>query len=148
MDASEHATTFANETARLSKIKGLTFHCSDESYFESIEDESYDGVICSNFLDVIHSELSEKIVLEIKRILKPNGYFLLKLNFYLNEPLIRKFKMIEIEQDTYQMNGVIRSYNLSTETWINKFNPLKVLSIDEYQRAEHLSKDRIILFKK
>jgi SAM-dependent methyltransferase len=146
-DSSQNAIKFANETTRLSKIEGLTFICSDESFFESIEDDAYDGIICSNFLDVIHQDLSNKIISEIKRILKPNGLFLLKLNFYLNDELIKKLNMIEIEKDTYEMNGVIRSYNLSTEAWAEKFKPFEVVSINGYQRAEHLPKDRVILFK-
>lgn len=147
-DASKHAINFANETVKLSGITGLSFYQADESYLKTIEDASFDGMICSNFLDVIPKELSEMIILEMKRILKPNGLLLLKLNFFLDETLIQKLNMELIDENTYQINGVIRSYNQSTEAWINRFDGFEVITIDGFQRAPHLPKDRILLLKK
>ncbi|PKK99927.1 MAG: hypothetical protein CVV56_08735 [Tenericutes bacterium HGW-Tenericutes-1] len=147
-DASKHAISFANQTVKLSGITGLSFYSQDESFLKTLEDASFDGMICSNFLDVISKELSESIIQEIKRVLKPNGLLLLKLNFFLDISLIEKLNMELIDENTYQMKGVIRSYNLSTEAWIERFDGFDVLTIDGYQRAPHLPKDRILLLKK
>lgn len=147
-DTSKNAIYFANETVKLSKIEGLTFHVSDETYLNEIPDESFDGIICSNFLDVIPKVLSDIIIKDIIRILKPNGLFLLKINFPLTDELIEKMKMEKLEENTYQMNGVIRAYDLPTEQWIQRFKDLDVLAIDGFRRAEHLPEDRIILFTK
>ncbi|HBY64925.1 MAG TPA: hypothetical protein DEG42_00765 [Acholeplasmataceae bacterium] len=105
-------------------------------------------MICSNFLDVITKELSEGIIQEMKRILKRNGLLLLKINFFLDSSLIEKLKMELIDENTYQINGVIRSYNLSTEAWVQRFDSFEVMAIDGFQRAPHLPKDRILLMKK
>lgn len=147
-DSSQNAVDFANKTSELSNIKGIKFYADDESFLKKLEDESFDGMICSNFLDVIPRDLSEQIIIEMKRILKPNGFLLLKINFFLDEQQIDRLKMENIEENTYQMNGVIRAYNLSTDAWINRFEGLDVISIDGFRRAEHLPEDRIILFKK
>lgn len=147
-DASSHAIDFAKQTADLSGIKGLSFYADDESFLKKLESDSFDGMICSNFLDVIPKDLSSHIIDEMKRILKPQGLLLLKFNFLLNDELINKLKMELIAENTYQMNGVIRAYNLTTEAWIKRFDGFDVISIDGYQRAEHLPQDRLILLKK
>lgn len=147
-DASKNAIIFADQTIKLSGITGLSFYNEDESFLKRLEDASYDGMICSNFLDVISKELSEDIIHEMIRILKPNGLLLLKLNFFLDASLIEKLNMELIDENTYQINGVIRAYNLSTEAWINRFDGFEVMAIDGYQRAQHLPKDRILLLKK
>ena len=46
------------------------------------QDNSFDLLICTNALD--HVENREKVVTEIKRVLKPEGYFLFQT--YLNVP--------------------------------------------------------------
>lgn len=147
-DASKHAIIFADQTIKLSGITGLSFYNEDEYFLKTLEDASFDGMICSNFLDVISKELSEDIIHEIIRILKPNGLLLLKINFFLDASLIDKLNMELIDENTYQINGVIRSYNLSTEAWIDRFDGFEVMAIDGYQRAQHLPKDRILLLKK
>jgi len=147
-DTSKHAISFADQTIKLSGITGLSFYNEDESFLTTLEDASFDGMICSNFLDVILKELSENIIHEMIRILKPNGLLLLKLNFFLDASLIDKLNMELIDENTYQINGVIRSYNLSTEAWIDRFDGFEVMAIDGYQRAQHLPKDRILVLKK
>lgn len=147
-DTSKHAIKVANKTIEQSHIKGLSFHVADESFLETLKDNSFDGIICSNFLDVVTKDISDKIINEIKRILKPSGLLLLKLNFLLDEKLIKKLNMEMIEENTYQMNGVIRSYNLTTDAWIQRFSGFKVLKVDGYQRAEGMPEDRVILFSK
>lgn len=147
-DASKHAINFANQTVKLSGITGLSFYDKDESFLKTLEDASFDGMICSNFLDVIAKELSEDIMHEMIRILKPNGLLLLKLNFFLDASLIEKLNMKLVDENTYEINGVIRSYNLSTEAWIDRFEGFTVMAIDGYQRAPHLPNDRMLLLKK
>ncbi|MFU8787284.1 MAG: class I SAM-dependent methyltransferase [Candidatus Izemoplasmataceae bacterium] len=147
-DASKHAIDFANQTVQMSHLLGLSFHVRDESFLKTIPSESFDGMICSNFLDVIPKALSDFIIKEMMRILKPDGYLLLKLNFYLDENLIKKLNMTLIDENTYEMNDVIRAYNLDTNDWIKRFPLCEVLATDGYQRASNLPEDRIILFKK
>lgn len=144
-DSSEHAISFANETSKLSGFNELEYITSDETYLDQLESNSFDGVICSNFLDVIPKELSDQIIKNIKRILKPKGLLLLKINFYLDEDKIEKFHMGKVEENTYEMNGVIRAYNLTTDEWLKRLDGFKLVSKDGYQRAPNLPEDRILL---
>jgi ubiquinone/menaquinone biosynthesis C-methylase UbiE len=147
-DSSEHAISFAKETSRLSGFDALTYVAQDESFLETLDDESFDGVICSNFLDVIPEKLSTLIIHEISRVLKTNGLFLLKLNFFLDDELINRLNMEKIEESTYAMKGVLRAYNLTTEQWINRLNNFELVEENSFQRAPNLPNDRILLFKK
>jgi ubiquinone/menaquinone biosynthesis C-methylase UbiE len=147
-DASNNAIRVAKMSLEQMQIKNVNFYEQDESFLDTLEDESFDGIICSNFLDVISNEISEKTILHISRLLKPKGLLLLKLNFYLNEELIQKFDMELLTENTYLMQGVIRSHNLTTEQWINKFPNFDLLKKDFYRRADHLPEDRILLLLK
>ena len=147
IDSSINAIKTAKEIVNLSKIDNVNFEVGDETALSKIKSQSYDGIFCSNFLDVIPANIGDKVIKEMKRIIKPNGYILLKFNFFLTPLLIEKLKMVEIEKNTYSMNGVIRALNRSTEEWISLFNGFKVLRIDEFERVPSMPKDRLILLQ-
>ncbi len=147
-DASANAISFAQETSKLSGFDALTYVAQDESFLGTLVSGSFDGMICSNFLDVIPEKLSKTIIDEMSRVLKPNGLLLLKLNFHLDDDLIKKLKMEEVDENTYAMNGVLRAYNLTTEQWIKRLPNFGLLEQDGYQRAPNLPNDRILLLKK
>ena len=148
IDASKHAVLAATEIAKLSNFDHLTFLEGDESYLKSIETESVDGIICSNFLDVVTKPISDVIIQEINRIIKPHGLFLLKLNFFLDEEKINKLNMEKIDENTYAMDGVIRAYNLSTQMWLNRLDQFILLEEGSFQRAPNLPYDRILFLRK
>jgi len=148
VDSSLNAVNKATEIVNLSNIEKIKFVQGDENYLKTIPSQSYEGIYCSNFLDVIPVEISDVVIQEMIRIIKPKGYLLLKFNFVLTDDLIEKLKMVEIAKNTYAMNGVIRAMNRSTEGWIRLFPDFKVLRIDEFERAPGLPKDRIILLQK
>ncbi|MGE4320519.1 MAG: class I SAM-dependent methyltransferase [Acholeplasmataceae bacterium] len=147
-DTSEKGIEFAKETVKLSNMSDLEFIANDHHYLEQFEDESIDGIFCSNFLDVIPRKTSQEVIDSMIRIVKPSGYVLLKLNFYLDEDLIKKLNMELLEQDTYAIKGILRAHNLTTEVWIDRFKGFKLVSKGAYQRAPKMPHDRIILLQK
>ena len=147
IDSSVNAIKAAKEIVNLSKIENVKFAVGDETYLATIPSKSVDGIFCSNFLDVIPSSISDKVIEEMRRIIKPQGYILLKFNFFLTPLLIEKLNMVEIEKNTYSMNGVIRAMNRSTDEWISLFPSFKTVRIDEFERAPGLPKDRLILLQ-
>ena len=147
-DASLAAVEKGNEIVKLSEIKNIKFEKGDENYLKGIPSACFDGMVCSNFLDVIPTNLSDVVIKEMLRVIKPSGYILLKFNFLLTPDLIEKLHMVEIEKNTYTMNGVIRAMNRTTEEWVSLFPGFDVIRIDEFQRAPNLPKDRVILLQK
>jgi ubiquinone/menaquinone biosynthesis C-methylase UbiE len=147
-DSSKNAIEYANKIVAVSKIDNLRFEVGDESFLAQINDASYDGIFCSNFLDVIPEEISLMVMGEIKRILKPQGLLLLKFNFFLTDDLIARLKMEKVGESCYAMNGVFRANNKTTEQWLGLFNEFEVVKQTGYQRAPGLPEDRLILLKK
>ncbi|HOF54070.1 MAG TPA: class I SAM-dependent methyltransferase [Bacilli bacterium] len=147
-DASQNAIANANQIVALSGIENLRFEVGDETFLASIEDESYEGIFCSNFLDVVPDKLALKVIKDIQRILKPGGLLLLKLNFYLSEDLITRLKMEKVDKDSYAINGVFRANNKTSEQWLNLFGDFNLLKQNGFQRAPGLPADRLFLLKK
>lgn len=148
IDSSLNAINKGNEITNLSNIQNIKFEQGDENYLKDIPSQSYDGIVCSNFLDVIPTIISDVVIKEMLRIIKPSGYILLKFNFVLTPELIEKLHMIEIEKNTYAMNGVIRAMNRTTDEWVSLFPNFDVIRMDEFERAPNLPKDRVILLQK
>lgn len=148
VDAALSAIEKGNDIVKLSEIKNIKFEQGDENFLKDIPSQSYDGIFCSNFLDVIPASLSDVVIKEMLRIIKPRGYILLKFNFVLNPELIEKLHMVEIEKNTYTMNGVVRAMNRTTDEWVSLFPNFDVIRMDEFERAPNLPKDRVILLQK
>jgi SAM-dependent methyltransferase len=148
IDTSNNAIRFCQETSEKSNLKHLDFIVSDDAYLEKLEPASFDGVICSNVLDVVPYQTSERMIQRLDRILKPGGYFLLKINFYLTEEMIKRINMEALDHQSYAINGVLRGVNLSTDAWIERFKSYDVIKIDAYQRLEKGPKDRLLIFRK
>ncbi|MDA3931371.1 MAG: class I SAM-dependent methyltransferase [Tenericutes bacterium] len=148
VDTSKKAIAYANETKDISGLLSIEFNQGDHYFLDTIKESSFDGIICSNVLDVVPYETSCEIIEALDRVLKPGGLFLLKLNFYLTDDMIEKMKMEKIAKNTYELNGVLRGMNLITEEWASRFKNYEVLEVNEYQRLEKGPKDRLLLMKK
>lgn len=148
IDPAKEAIRLLDETIRLSGIEGLKTMVGTHHDLASYPDGAFDGIVCSNVLDVIPEQTSKEAIDTIRRLLKPGGLFLLKLNFYLTPALIEKIKMEPIGKNTYTINGVIRSVNLTTDEWIQRFSGFDVLETAEYERIPNGPKDRVILFRR
>lgn len=59
VDASKVGIQFANETAKLSNYKTATFLEGGENLVSQLEENSFDGVILSNVLDVMPNDVSK-----------------------------------------------------------------------------------------
>jgi SAM-dependent methyltransferase len=148
IDPSHHAIEYIQKTVELSNINGLDLKEGNHEILKSYANESFDGIVSSNVLDVVPEKTSNAIIKEILRLLKPGGLFVLKLNFYLTDELIKKIQMIEVETNTFEKDGIIRGLNFTSKEWINKFKGLTLIKNGEYERIKNGPKDRVFMFKK
>lgn len=148
IDPSINAINYLEETTKLSKIKGLEFRVGSHKLLRSFEDGFFDGIVSSNVLDVVPRLTSNEMIQEITRLLKPGGLFVLKINFYLTKDLIEKIQMVEIADNTFTKDGVIRGLNFTSDAWIDKFKDFDLIQSGEYQRLKQGPKDRVFMFKK
>lgn len=148
IDPSENAINMIEASCYMSDLHGLDARVETHEVLKMYDDQSFDGVICSNVLDVIPKETSDEIIVAIKRLLKPGGLLLLKFNFLLTEDMIKTIKMEKIGENTYAINGILRGVNYSTEAWISKFNGFEVIEETSFPRIPDGPKDRVLLLKK
>lgn len=106
----------------------------DASWLSNLEDNTYDGIICSNVLDVIPLETALDIIKNFSRILSKNGKLIIGLNYYLPKEKAKEFQM-DFRLDRYLFqDGILRLSSLSDEEWKNIF--LKYFKIE---KLDHFS---------
>lgn len=148
IDPSGKAIKVLNETCKLSNIEGLVGKVGTHEILKEEPDASFDGIICFNVLDVIPDNTSNEVIKEIKRLLKPGGYFVFKVNFYLTEELIKRIKMEKIGDNAYAINGVLRGVNYTLDEWLKRFDGFELVEQSEYERIPNGPKDRVALLRK
>jgi len=148
VDPSKVAIETLEKTLELSNIEGIKTMVGTHEDLGQYQDQSFDGLLCSNVLDVVPLETSNAMIKEMDRLLRPGGLLMLKLNFLLTEDIIKRTNAEEIAPNTYTINGVLRSYNLSTEDWIARFENFTLLKQASYERIKNGPLDRFLLLEK
>ena len=92
-------------------------------WLKTIPDQTFDGVICSNVLDVVPLETSKEIIKELARVSTPDAKIIIGLNFYM-PPEVTVQRGMPLEEDKYLfVNGVLRLLSLKDEDWVGLFSP-------------------------
>ncbi len=93
------------------------------SWIHEIPEGSYDGLFCSNVLDVVPLETAMEILSSFHRILKPNAKAVVSLNFYMSKEAAER-RGVELVEGKYLFaNGVLRLTSLSDQEWIALLEP-------------------------
>ncbi len=94
---------------------------------------SYDGLICSNVLDVVPPETAKEILRESARIVTEDADVVIGLNYYLS-PEAASAKGLSLTEDgRLYLNGVLRLVSRTDEEWIALFDPFfTVVSLDYF----------------
>ncbi|WP_167954892.1 class I SAM-dependent methyltransferase [Anaerosporobacter faecicola] len=117
MDRSEIGIQYAEKMTKLNHYTNLDFVLGDITDLKQMDDESFDGVILSNVLDVTPKEVAHSIFYELTRILQKNGYLFLKLNPYATKEELIHHGLTPIGDNLYEEDGVLRLRELDTPTW-------------------------------
>ncbi len=92
-------------------------------WLQSVPDCTYDGLICSNILDVIPPETAEDILREAARIVTPDARVIIGLNFYLSKEAAAA-RNTELTNDRMlYADGVLRLVSRTDEEWAGLFGP-------------------------
>lgn len=124
IEPTKYGVESANRMVELNNVKysGLEFFQGNVNYLKSIKDDTYDGIICSNVLDVIEPKLIEEILVQFERVLKKDGILFIKLNPEMNDDMIKKVNGVEFKQHLISINNILRLYNKSSDYWKKIFN--------------------------
>jgi len=150
IDPSKNAIDFCEESARKSGFENVHYEVGDIETLKKVRDDSRDFVICSNVLDCVFEKTRNEVVRELYRVTKNSGFFLLKVNFYLDKETALFYHLTAINEHDYAQKGLFRISFYEDEYWINLFSSLgfKLVRKDLYQRQEGIPEDRIFIFKK
>jgi cyclopropane fatty-acyl-phospholipid synthase-like methyltransferase len=93
----------------------------DGNWLKNVQSETFDGIVCSNVLDVVPVETSREIVKELARIAESGARIVIGLNFYMSKDMAEK-RGIELVEDKYLFSdGVLRLTSLSDDEWKDIF---------------------------
>ena len=122
----------------------------EPDWLKSVPSETYDGIICSNVLDVVPLETSKEIVKELARVATKDAQIIFSFNFYMDKEMANK-RNIQFEDGVYlYMNCVLRLVNLSDQEWMDLFTPyFDIIKLDYFAwPGENKETRRLFILKK
>ena len=121
IDASKTGIEFAGETAKLSGYKTAVFMEGGEQSLKQLEENSFDGVILSNVLDVMPKDVSSTVIDDLERVLKPGGSWFIKMNPYYSKEELESFGYKNMGNQIYEEDHILRLRQATTNYWKEKF---------------------------
>ena len=95
----------------------------DEHWLNTVGEQTYDGIFCSNVLDVIPEETAREILTQFHRIAKDDADLIIGMNYYLS-PQTAETKGLELIEGKYlYVDGVLRLVSKTDEEWKEFFSP-------------------------
>lgn len=120
-DTSKNSKVLADYYSHYFEVNDYVNHLViNEDWLYNLENNSFNGIICSNLFDVIPVEITLKIIKEFSRIITKDGLVVIGLNYYLD---INKIPKVENKPKNYlYLEGVLRLVSLTDEEWTDLFN--------------------------
>ena len=122
VDAALHAADAAGFIAELFGVSEQVHPvCCSGNWLDTVPNGTYDGLICSNVLDVVPPETAETILDDLARVLIPGARAVVGLNYYLSpEAAAKKGVRLADGRMLYQ-DGVLRLVSRTDEEWETLF---------------------------
>lgn len=122
-DVSENA---AQWTAFCAKLYGAESHITaqhvSDKWISTLPSDSYDGIFCSNVLDVIPEAVADGILADFARITKANTPVIIGMNYYM-EPKDNPEKKMTVKYGNHvYLNDVLRLVCRTDEEWSEIFS--------------------------
>lgn len=108
--------------------------CAPSHWLQSIPTGTYDGLFCSNVLDVIPPETAEAILRESARIVTRDASVIVGLNYYLSPEAAAARGMDLVDGNRLYIDGVLRLVSRTDEEWTHIFSPWFTV-----ERLEHFA---------
>lgn len=101
-------------------------------WINSEESEKYDGLFCSNVIDVVPEEISNNILNQIHRIIKPQKRIIISMNYYLDTKILEKNNKTEIKNNYIYRDSILRMVSRSDQEWISIFSQYFIIEKKDY----------------
>ena len=97
--------------------------CGGTGWLKAVPDDTYDGVFCSNVLDVVPPETAEILIRELARAAAPGADVIIGLNYYLSPRKAEERGMTLEEGNRLYVDGVLRLVSRTDGEWAEAFSP-------------------------
>lgn len=151
VDVVENAILLADLMKKAFKIeKGMETKCISVDWLKDVQDDLYDGIFCSNVIDVLPADVAEGILENFARIAACGAKIVIAMNYYV-APVNNPEKKIEFRNgNELYMGGVLRMVTRTDEEWTEIFSKYFDIEKIEYFAwpGEAEEKRRIFIMKK
>ncbi|MBO2516598.1 MAG: hypothetical protein CW338_04860 [Clostridiales bacterium] len=127
----------------------IDFRCISTDWLSKEPDESYDGFICSNVLDVIPAEAAEDILRQAARVVTKDAGIVIGLN-YCMEPEEDPEKHITVQYgNQIYVDGILRMVSRTDEEWTRLLEKyFDVVKLDHFAWPGEQNETRRLFFLK
>lgn len=103
------------------------------SWLEGVPSRTYDGLICSNVLDVVPQETSQDLIHQFARVTKVGAKVIIGLNFFMSAERAAERGMDLVDGRKLYVDGVLRLVSLSDDEWTALFSRhFKVIRLEHF----------------
>ena len=125
--AADPAPNAAEATAFFAELFGVAEQvhpvCIAGDWLRSVPTGSYDGLICSNVLDVVPPETAGEILREMARVAARDAGIVVSLNYYLSPESAAAKGLALTDGRLLYLDGVLRLVSRTDEEWAALFAP-------------------------
>ena len=108
--------------------------CIGADWLQGVPDGIYDGVFCSNVLDVVPPETAAGILRELARIAADDAAVIIGLNFWMDPEKAKARGQELVNGCMLYVNDVLRLVSRTDEEWTKIFEPYFAV-----ERMEHFA---------
>ena len=94
----------------------------DENWLSALPDRCFDGIVCSNVLDVIPTSVCESILSQFARILQKGGKLVIGLNYHADLKDVPEKGITIRHGNCLYINDTLRLVSRSDEEWTELFS--------------------------
>lgn len=148
VDVSETGVRSAEEFAKLYGVQDQV-HTSlvSPEWLSAVPDGTYDGLFCSNVLDVVPSVTAKEIIREAARVVTDDASVVIGLNYYMSPEKAAERGIELVDGNCVYMNGVLRLVSLSDDEWTEVFSPyFTVEKLDHFAWPGETEETRRLFF--
>ena len=148
VDVSETGVHFAEEFSKLFGVQEAV-HASlvSPEWLSAVPEGTYDGLFCSNVLDVVPSVTAKEIIREVARVVTDDASVVIGLNYDMSPEKAAERGTVLVDGNCVYMNGVLRLVSQSDEEWTEIFAPyFTVEKLDHFAWPGETEETRRLFF--
>ncbi len=105
--------------------------CVPTDYLHTVEDNTFDGIFCSNVLDVVPPKTAEDILEQMARVSADGAKAVIGMNYYISREDAAKMGDGLDEDGLLFVDGVLRMVPRTDEEWTDIFS--KFFTVDKIE---------------